>query len=70
MLQSDLSTCLCGCKSSLIFSFGESVAPARGEMLYYICPSSQDLMSFSSRGHWDHSVPEGKHQVVRVSRTK
>lgn len=70
MLQSDQSPCLCGCKSNLVFSIDESVPPAHGVMLFYTCPNSKDLMSFSSRGRWVHTMPEGEHQVVQVSRTR
>jgi hypothetical protein len=70
MIQSDESPCLCGCKAEFIFSIGEDVPPAHGERLSYTCPNSKVLMSFGSRGHWGHTIPKGKHQVVQVSRHK
>jgi hypothetical protein len=70
MFQSDKTSCLCGCNAEFVFRFDEEVSPAHGERLAYKCPNSKVVMSFGSRGHWGNTIPEGKHQVVQVSRGK
>jgi hypothetical protein len=44
------------------------IPPEIGERLYYTCPQSKDLLSFSSRGHWNPSIHVENHRVIRVSR--
>ncbi len=68
MLQNGLRSCLCGCGSEFMVQLEGEIPPAYGEQLYYTCPQSKDLLSFSSRGHWIISAKEGNHRVIRVSR--
>lgn len=65
MHQTTPRFCPCGCDQSYVFAVEGTVPPRRGAELFYRCPQSQDLLSFTEEGRWvDEPVEPGSLVVL------